>query len=454
MNIRKNIARVFSANFLQLMTSIIVGFFVPAALSIEGYADLRTFTLYITYVGCTHFGFVDGMYIKYGGKDPRKIDEETLKGEHRVFLFQQIAVTFIALGICVFLKKPLWLFLGLSILPINVYSFHRMFYQATGQFELYTKYAYLYTVCYFIFNILLAVILKSDNQWLYCAANLGSNVVVCLMLEYAFRKQMRKVSPRYDKKELLNHVKIGIYILVGNLAVNMFYSIDQWFVKWTMTDVDFAFYAFAVSMLSLVNVFINAVSVTFYNYLAQGAKKEKLTEIKTLLLIIGTLGSTVFFTLSAIVHLLIPKYIPSLEIIAISFAGFPYMIVINVLYVNLYKVEKNEKRYLKEVFSMLCVAVVMNGLALMLESGVCGIAMATTVSFILWFLYAAKNFDYLRVTKKEIIFLIFAFTLFMICGHYCDWLLGGILYLIGIIFVGMGLYKDILNRYLVFLKIK
>lgn len=448
MNIKKNIARVFSANFLQLMTSIIVGFYVPAVLSIEGYADLRTYTLYITYVGFTHFGFIDGMYIKYGGKDPDKIEAGALKAEHRVFCVQQILITMIALGIGLVLKEPLWILLGLSIIPINAYSFHRMFYQATGQFKLYTKYAYLYTGCYFAFNVFLAILLKTDNQWLYCLANLGSNVVAFLLLEIAFRRKMQHISIQYDRKELWNHVQVGIYILIGNLAVNMFYSIDQWFVKGALTDTDFAFYAFSVSLLSLVNVLINAISVTFYNFLAQGVEKYKIAEIKTGLILLGTMGSGLFFALSAIVHLLLPKYIPSLEIVAISFMAIPYMMVINALYVNLYKVEKNEKLYLKEVVRMLIVATGLNALALLLRSGVQGIAMATTISFVLWFLYATRHFSYLKVTNKELVYLLFSGTLFLLCSHYFNWFLGVLIYCGGVTFVGIGLYKDMLKKWI------
>ena len=447
MNIKKNIARVFSANFLQLITSIIVGFYVPAVLSIEGYAILRTYTLYITYVGFTHLGFIDGMYIKYGGKDPDKIEAGTLKAEHRVFWVQQLMIMTVALGIGLALKELLWIFLGLSILPINAYSFHRMFYQATGQFKLYTKYAYIYTGCYFAFNALLAILLKTDNQWLYCLANLGSNVVVFLLLEIKFRRKMHYVAARYNQKELWNHVKIGVYILIGNLAVNMFYSIDQWFVKGALTDVDFAFYAFSVSLLSLVNVLINAISVTFYNFLAQGIEEQKVSGIKTLLVLLGSVGSGAFFALSAIVNVLLPKYIPSLKIVAISFAAIPYMMVINALYVNLYKVEKNEKLYLSEVVRMLFVAIGLNALALLFKGGVQGIAMATTVSFVLWFLYASRHFSYLKVTKKEGVYLIISGILFLVSSHYLHWFVGGVIYCAGIGLVGICLYKNQLKEW-------
>ena len=46
MNIRKALIDVFSANVLQLISSLIVGFVVPSILSIDGYASLKTYTLY------------------------------------------------------------------------------------------------------------------------------------------------------------------------------------------------------------------------------------------------------------------------------------------------------------------------------------------------------------------------------------------------------------------------
>ena len=44
------------------------GFFLPKYLSVESYADYKIFILYISYVGILHLGYVDGVYIKYGGK--------------------------------------------------------------------------------------------------------------------------------------------------------------------------------------------------------------------------------------------------------------------------------------------------------------------------------------------------------------------------------------------------
>ena len=46
---------------------------LPKYLSIETYAGLKTFLLYTSYVGILHFGYVDGIYIRYGGKEKEEL---------------------------------------------------------------------------------------------------------------------------------------------------------------------------------------------------------------------------------------------------------------------------------------------------------------------------------------------------------------------------------------------
>ena len=49
----------------------------------------------------------------------------------------------------------------------------------------------------------------------------------------------------------------------------LFYALDRWFIKLFFSVDDFAYYSFAISIMSVINLLINAVSVTFYNYLAK-----------------------------------------------------------------------------------------------------------------------------------------------------------------------------------------
>lgn len=433
MSIKNNIIRIFSANFLSMISGIIIGFVVPAILSVESYSFVKTYAFYISYIGFLHFGFVDGMYIKYGGKNPNEVDKAELKGEHKVFLLMQAIVTCIFLIFAFINKDIIMLLMGLSIIPVNTYSFHQLYYQAIGQFKGYAKVCYVYTLIYLLLNIFLAIIFRSENKILYCLTTLIAYGIAFLFLEYKFYKSTKGIKAKYDLKALKN-VKVGFFILLGNLSVMMFYAIDRWFIK-LFFDVDsFAYYSFAISMLNIINLLVSAVSVTFYNYLSKGENEEEVKKLKNAFLVLGGFASLGYFAFAAIVSIMIKKYIPALNIIAISFAAYPYMIVINALYVNLYKARKNERRYVKVVFFMVVISAIYNTIAIFISKTPEAIAVATTLAFITWYVYSIKDFGYLTVTKKEFIYLLILIVSFLTLSNNFNWLVGGISYL-GILIV-------------------
>lgn len=444
MSIKNNIIRIFSANFLNAISGIVIGFLVPVILSLDAYAYVKTYTLYISYIGFLHFGFVDGMYIKYGGKDIKDIDKVVLKTEHRTFMNIQIIMTLIFILIGILKKDFIILIMALSIIPINTISFHKLFYQATGQFKKFANASYIYTGIYLITNLLLVILFKSNNYVLYIIVTLLANMVVFVKLEYKFYKEYKNVNTEYTeciKREIKDNVKIGFYVLLGNLSVLLFYGIDRWFVKIFYSNNDFAYYSFAISMLNIVNIFISAISITFYNYLAKGEDKEKIKSLKAYFLILGGLASFAYFGLSFIVNFALKKYIPSLNIIAISFATYPYMIVINALYVNLYKIRKDEKKYLKVVIGMLLISIVYNFIAVVLYDNAIYIAIATTMSFITWYIYSTRDFKYLKINLKEIFYLVCLLSVFLFSSHMKNFILGAVIYLIVYISLISSLYK-------------
>ncbi|EDT78999.1 capsular biosynthesis protein [Clostridium perfringens] len=429
MNLKKSIFKIFSANFLTMISGVIISFLVPAILSVEMYSYVKTYAFYISYIAFFSLGFVDGMYIKYGGIDLNKVDKSQLKLEHLVYLIIQIIFTifFIIFSI---IKSNLIIFLmGISIIPMNVVGFYKMFYQAVGEFNKYVYISYIYTIINFLSNIFLIFILKSKNYIPYCLTSLLANIVIYLYLEYKFLAEFRGVKIKYDKI-VFNNIKIGFFILFGNLSVMMFYAIDRWFIKLFYTVNDFAYYSFAISMLNIINLLISAISVTFYNYLAKDEDEEKVKKLKRYFIILGAFASLGYFVLAGIVSIILKKYILSLNIIAISFAAYPYMIVINALYVNLYKARKNEKKYLKVVLLMVVISTIYNTIAMLLSKNSVAIAIATTLSFITWYIYSSRDFKYLKSTRKESIYLFINLIGFLLASNFLNWFLGGVTYFI------------------------
>lgn len=445
MGLKNNILRVFSANFLSMISGIVIGFIVPAVLSVDGYSNLKTYTFYISYIGFLHLGFIDGMYIKYGGKTLNDINKEDFKLEHTIFMISQVIATLIFLILALIKKDIIIFFMAISIIPINSLSFYKLFYQSIGEFKIYSNISYVYTIVYLFLNILLAIVIKNTNYKLYCLTGIISNIIVFIYLEYKYFKSFIRIKMRYSAKVWIN-IKVGFFILLGNLSVMLFYGLDRWFIKVFYTANDFAYYSFAVSMLNIISILIGAISVTFYNYLAKEEIENDVKKLKKYLIIIGCFASFGFFILSGIVNLILKKYIPSLDIIAISFAAYPYMIVINALFVNLYKSRKNEKKYLKVVIFMLLIAIVYNIIAKIISNNSVSIAVATTMAFITWYIYSAMDFKYLKPSLSECIFLGINLFSFIMCAHYLNWIKGGISYLIIFIVTSMIFLKQELRE--------
>lgn len=447
MSLKTNVIRIFSANFLNAISGIIIGFMIPAVLSLDSYAYVKTYLLYIGYIGFLHFGFIDGMYIKYGGKNIKDIDKGILKYEHRIFMRIQLIMTGIFILISIASKNLIIFLMAISIIPINTASFHKLFFQSTGQFKLFANANYVYTVIYMLTNIILVFLMKSDNYIFYIMTTLIANIAVFITLEYRFYMKYRSVKVKYSS-EVNNNIKVGFYILLGNLSVSLFYGIDRWFVKIFYSNNDFAYYSFAISMLNIINIFINAISTTFYNYLSMGENEERIKKLKECFLIIGGMASSGYFVLAIIVKMLLPKYIPSLRIIAISFVMYPYIIIINSLYVNLYKVRKNEKKYFVVVILMLFISIIYNTVAVYIFEDPIWIAIATTLSFITWYIYSIRDFKYIKGNYKELIYLVVIFISFILTSHSNNIITGAIIYLfIYSILIGL-LYKKAFKSFI------
>lgn len=68
-SLKRGMLSVLIANIINLCFSLLSSFMLPKWLSVDTYALVKTFQLYASYAGLLHFGYVDGIYLKYGGKD-------------------------------------------------------------------------------------------------------------------------------------------------------------------------------------------------------------------------------------------------------------------------------------------------------------------------------------------------------------------------------------------------
>ena len=367
-----------------------------------------------------------------------------MKGEHIFLIILEVIVSAVLFIVSLLFKSIIVFLFAVSILPVMLSNFFRSIFQATGEFNKYSKIVYKYTIFYMILNIILALIFKSKNYMLYCLTTFWANLLSIFVIEIKFLYKYRKIQAYISKEDITNSVKVGFFILLGNLVVIGLFGIDKWFVKLFLDTNDFAYYSFAVSMLNIINTLVNAISITFYNYLFENNSKNKINKLKKFLIALGGFASLAYFPLAIIVNTFIKKYIPSLNIIAVTFASFPYMILINALYVNLYKANKNERKYLKVVIGILLISIFYNTIALLIFHNTFAIAIATIFTLLTWVIYSTKDLKNVTESKSMYIYMFTLTISFLILTHINNTVLGGCIYIVIYFLLTYIINKDVL----------
>lgn len=456
MSFKKGIIYVFIANIINLIINLFTGFVLPKLLSIESYGNIKLFQLYITYIGILHFGFADGMYLKNGGKNIKEINNKEVLEEFKTFKLFQTIVTLIAIIMSALLKNEMLLFCAIVILPINVGNYIRNLYQAIGEFKKYSKFTNINTLLIFVINIILLLIIKTDNYYTYIISYIITYFIYWLIIEKENKKLFKKEKAEPKIKYLKEDIKSGFFLMIGNFCNVIFTSIDRIFVQNLLGTIKFAFYSFAVSVENLMNVFITPISTVMYNYLCNNKNHEKVIKIKRLILLFAVFIISIVFGAKFIINTWIQKYNDAIIVMILLFAAQYVSIIIRCMHVNLYKAEKKQNRYFTIMLFVVVLSIILNVILYNMNKSIESIAFATLITNIVWFILGELDFREYRLNIKDYVYMAVLLVIFIICGIFINSIFGFIIYITSAILLSLILLKEtfiyFLNQVLIFAK--
>lgn len=435
MSIKKGIVYILIANFVHLCISLITGFVLPKLLSIDSYANVKLFQLYITYVGVLSLGFADGMYLRFGGKKKVEINEEEFFSEFKTYKVFQLFISVICVIFSLFLKDKIIFFCALSILPVNISGYLRNFYQAIGEFKKYSKFMNINTIILFIINMFLALIIKTDVYIIYVFCYFISYILYCMFIEFETRKilkykEVNKAKIYFNRKYLVEDIKSGILLMLGNFCNVIFTTIDRIFVKNLINLTNFAYYSFAVSIENLLTIFITPITSVMYNYFCKNNDLNKIIDIKRYILLFSSIIILIIFPIKFIVEIWIDKYIPSLNVLFLLVGAQYISIMIKTIHINLYKARKEQKKYFKIMVSVIVISIILNVIGFVINKSSFSIALATLITNIIWFIIGEFDLKYCKLLLKDYIYIFIMLISFLICGMLLDSLVGLLTYVI------------------------
>jgi O-antigen/teichoic acid export membrane protein len=455
----KNFIYVTGANILSLLAGVLTGLIAPKLLGVEEFAYWQIFLLYVNYVGLLHFGFNDGVYLRYGHYDYHELPKERFRSYFTfLFLFQGAIAAVLTLIIFAFSKDTVraWIFLYvfINMVLINLTTYFAFINQITKRFSVYAR---LLTASKLIYIVAIAGIFFVRERFHMQFIIIHTGVNALTLAAYVYQSRDLVWGPREPMrscwKDLIQNISVGFFVMIGNFMGLAIIGLDKLFVERFFTLQDFAMYSFAAAMISVVYLLLNAVSTAVYPYLAR-IKDESVLKVLyeragRVIFLFSGLALAGYFVFSLIVEWFLPQYVEALPVALILFATTYLKAKISIIGANYYKALQLQRQYTLNNILALTAGAVTSIIAVVLYPENAAIAAASVVAFYLWYFYTESFFKKrlgVKVFKETIANTVLTAVFLVIGLAIRQWYIGIIAYLFFLLLMYFLLYFNDLRN--------
>ena len=441
----KNIFMVLIGNIFTVLSGVLVGFVVPKIMSQTDYGYYKIYTLYVSYVGILQLGFNEGINLAFGGKKYDTLNKEKLRRYFRILLYFQLIITLITCGISLmFINTPygyIVFFLGAISFAMNVFGFYQSLSQAVGAFKEITIVNFWRTGLTFA-SVLIFVILYKTNvistlsYKLYIISIAATSFIEAIWFMIRFRDITfgKAASFKEEKGEALRFIKMGFPLLIANLVSSLILALDRQFVSVLFSKEDYAIYAFAYNMVTLITTAISAISMVLFPTIKTYSLERLKTDYRRLIAIIAIFVSFCllsYFPLEFIVNHWLDKYNASLDYFKVLLPSLIFSSCVSMIMFNYYKTLNKSFMYFIISCIILALSALFNLIGYLIFKNMICMSIASVITQIIWYIIAEiyfvkkwkitniKNFIYMAVVTSAFYLIVyFIDNVFIGCALY------------------------------------
>lgn len=413
----KGILIILMSNMLNLILSLTRNFVLPKYLSIATYADIKTYQLFISVSGILALGYIDGMYLKYGGENLKNIDKQNFLKTISTFRLFQLLLSVLLMGIALYFQNVVLIYAILTSLFVNLIDYFKCFFQATGEFYSYSKILNYSSILIFLANMVLIFIFQQNQSSPFLLSYVLVYFFVWLILEIRVSKALKiKMSYTiFSFQELKNMILTGFSLMIGLFCSNFISVLDLWFAKFTFNTEIFVFYSFSAGTLGFLSYVISPISVSLYNYLCKYKNKKNNKILKQSICIFITLIVSGAFVIKFIFEIYLTKYYNAYKILFLLFTSQIFFGVIKCFYTNLYKSAKKQFLFFKKICIILILGAIFNIVLYLCLKNELSYAIGTILTSLVWYFLCEVDFkDYRSI--KDLLYIILSSIFFIALG--------------------------------------
>jgi|26BtaG_2_1085354.scaffolds.fasta_scaffold01047_7 O-antigen/teichoic acid export membrane protein len=322
----KNFYYVILSNLISVFISIVVILFVPKFIGVEEYGYWQLYILYTSFVGLLHFGWNDGLYLRYGGRDYNQIDKKLFSSQFYLLFISQLILALV--GFIVFYNlnfdtnKLYVLYMTMICMVIvNIRYMLLFLLQATYRIKEYSIITIFDRVLYFILIILLLLSNTESFKYLIWVDVIGKLVSLLLAIYYCSDIVLRFTSKGKIKlsiaiNEALENIRVGIKLMLSNIASKLIVGNVRLGIETIWNVAVFGKVSLMLSITTFILVFINAVSLVLFPFLRKVDENvlaklyKSIREVLTLILLLFLFS---YFPIKLFLEVWLPEYSDSLR---------------------------------------------------------------------------------------------------------------------------------------------
>lgn len=462
----KNLLSVMTSRGIMLISEILLGFVVPKILGVTGYGYLKTYSLYTAYTALLHFGFVDGILLRFAGQDYENINKKKIRTFSTFFIKVQMIVGIILMITCMCMIPNKLRFVGIMLsintFVINMTSYYQFISQATQRFKELSIRNILIAISKIILVCGLVVVYSSTGnyvsyKWYIILINI---IELFLMLWYVVTyKEItfgEKLRLRECKDEIIDCFRNGFALTIAYQVSHLTFILDRQFVSVLYSAEIFAVYSFAYSLVAVCTKIISTLSTVLFPMLKQVREEiaiQYFSNAISMMLILSGLILAGYFPITCFVKWFLPEYNESLQYLRVILPALLLSCCISVLMFTFYKVINKNMIYFRISCIIFVISIINNVIAHVAFKSALAISWASTFTMMIWFVLAERYFivRYHVKWKANLLYACIIMILFyMVSTLNGSWIIKLIIYLtIYLIITFTSFRKSSLSKYII-----
>lgn len=351
----KNISFTLLSNVVCTIVSILVVFFVPKSVGVENYGYFQLYLFYINYTGFLHFGWADGVYLRYGGAYYKDLNKPMFAAQFRLFIVMELVFSVILCWwansfVDVAEKQIVYTLIGFSMMLALPKTFLQYILQGTNRIKEYATLIMIERVVYGSLALLI-VFVQKDSFSLIIGTDLTGKFVALLYAFYHCRDIVfgRIGSLREALADIVANISVGIKLMLANVACLLIIGIVRWSIEREWNVSVFGKISLTLSISNLMMIFIRSVSMVLLPTLRRtdASKYASIYSSLKIGFLIATFGGLlIYYPLNTFLLYWLPDYADSLKYMAILFPLCIYEGKLSLLVETYLKTMRMEKKLL------------------------------------------------------------------------------------------------------------